>query len=114
MKRILLAVSLLFSAAYSQPASAVTLLSGGIEISAEDYAALKDHVVDPEVWIRKALAGKITNSRIALIRRWTPVIKADDSISSIPSKEDAFINFVLAYSAYLNRTQRDSVQASRE
>ena len=114
MRRILLALSLLFSAAYSQPASAVTLCPNGIEVSAEDYAALKDSLIDPEVWLREAVVGQVSWARIMLTRRWSPIIKADDSISSVPSKEDAFINFVLAYSAYLNRTQRDSVQASRE
>ena len=114
MKRIVFVglVCFISGAAISQ-SSVVTLLSGGIEISAEDHAVLKDTLIDPEVWLTKALEGKIANCHHRFTNRWMPVLRADSSVGAVPVQPAAFISYVLAYSGYLNRAQRDSVEASR-
>lgn len=83
-----------------------------INISDADEACLKSDLLDIDAWVRKAVEGKIGNSRKRLIREWQPKLMADPAVTDMPANEQRFVDMVLARPDYKNRVAREASQES--
>jgi len=83
-----------------------------ITITDTDLLALNNDLLDVDVWIQGAVAGKINSCKKRMINEWQPIMFADDSVTSIPATQDEFITAVVARADYKSRVDREAVAAS--
>lgn len=82
------------------------LLPDGIEVTDTQLAALKDSLVDPEQWIRDALAGKLANCEKRLDDKWRPLLDADPEVQTVPADRGKRIELVMKRPEYQDRAAR--------
>ena len=86
-------------------------LSITINISADDLAALKYRIIDPEQWIREALAGKVNNCKKIMDQEWRGKLDADPTVTTVPADLDARVKLVQLHPEYEDRLTRDIREA---
>jgi len=79
-----------------------------MEITPTEIKCLKNDLIDPEDWFKKALGGKINQCKKRLIREWYPRLIADLSVTSIPGNEEDLLNFIFSHPDYKNRATREA------
>ena len=76
-------------------------------LTATEESVLKNDLLDVEVWVNRAIDGKVANCKKRMIAEWLPKLYADDSVDSIPANEDDMIAMVVARSDYKDRANRE-------
>ena len=76
-------------------------------LTTTEESVLKNDLMDVEVWVNKAIDGKVANCKKRMIAEWLPKLMADSSVESIPAKEDDLIALIIARSDYKNRSDRE-------
>lgn len=79
-----------------------------ITLSDADIQALAHDVVEPEQWIRNAVAGKIAACTKRMILDAREVLDNDPAVDTVPADRDALITAYTARPDYRNRKKRDA------
>ena len=79
-----------------------------VEINDLNEKILLNDLLDIDDWVQKAVVGKINNSKTRMADNASAILKADDSVETMPATDDGLIEALLARSDYKNRAARDS------
>ena len=79
-----------------------------VEINDLNEKILLNDLLDIDDWVQHAVVGKINNCKKRMANSATAVLKADDSVESMPATDDGLINALLDRDDYKNRTERDA------
>ena len=79
-----------------------------VNISDADEKAMLNDLLDIDDWVQKAVLGKINNCKKRMAQSATAVLKADDSVETMPATDDGLITALLARDDYKNRAERDA------
>ena len=79
-----------------------------VEINDLNEKILLNNLLDIDDWVQKAVVGKINNSKTRMADNASAILKADDSVETMPATDDGLIEALLARSDYKNRAARDS------
>ena len=77
-------------------------------LTSTEETVLKNDLKDVQLWVTRAIDGKVNNCKKRMIQEWTPKLMADDSVESIPADEDKLIELIVARDDYKNRVARDA------
>ena len=83
-----------------------------VDISDLDEKILLNDLLDIDDWVQLAVLGKINNCKKRMATQSTAVLKADDSVETMPATDDGLINALLARDDYKNRAERDEAEKS--
>ena len=78
-----------------------------VDISDLNEKILLNDLLDIDDWVQLAVLGKINNCKKRMATQSTAVLKADDSVETMPATDDGLINALLARDDYKNRAERD-------
>ena len=78
-----------------------------IEISDINEKIMLNDLRDIDDWVQKAVTGKMNQFKKRMAIQATAVLKADDSVETMPATDDGLIETLLARDDYKNRTERD-------
>ena len=79
-----------------------------VEINDLNEKILLNDLLDIDDWVQKAVVGKINNSKTRMADNASAILKADDSVESMPATDDGLIEALLARSDYKNIAARDA------
>lgn len=79
-----------------------------ITLSNADLRAMEHDVIDPEQWIRDAVAGKVAACAKRMAQEAVNVLSADPAVSTMPAKPDALIAELAKRGDYKTRKQREA------
>ena len=83
-----------------------------VVINDDNQAILKHDLLDIDDWIQQAVVGKIHNATKRMAREATEVLKADDSVSSMPATNVDLCKALIARDGYKNRAARDAAMGA--
>ncbi len=84
-----------------------------VELSDDDERALAHDILDPEQWLREALAGKVVACRRRMLAHGEAVLKADPDVKAIPTDPVELVMKVVEHPGYRNRAQREADEAEK-
>ena len=79
-----------------------------VNISDHNEKVLLHDLLDINTWVQAAVDGKINNCGKRMAIEATSVLKADDSVTSMPATDQGLQEALLARAGYKNRAQRDA------
>ncbi len=79
-----------------------------VNISDHNEKVLLHDLLDINTWVQAAVDGKINNCGKRMAIEATAVLKADDSVTSMPATDQGLQEALLARSDYKNRAQREA------
>ena len=79
-----------------------------VNISDADEKVLLNDLLDIDDWVQAAVVGKINNCKKRMAGQASAVLKADDSVETMPATDDGLITALLARDDYKNRAERDA------
>ena len=79
-----------------------------VEISDHNEKVLLNDLLDIDDWVQKAVVGKINNCSKRMANGATAVLKADESVESMPATDEGLQKALLARDDYKNRAERDA------
>ena len=79
-----------------------------VNISDHNEKVLLHDLLDINTWVQAAVVGKINNCGKRMAAEATAVLKADNSVTSIPATDQGLQEALLARSDYKNRAQREA------
>ena len=79
-----------------------------VNIGDADEKAMLNDLLDIDDWVQKAVIGKINNCKKRMAQSATAILKADDSIETMPATDDGLVAALLARDDYKNRAERDA------
>ena len=82
-----------------------------VEISDHNENVLLHNLLDIDDWIQAAVVGKIDNCSTRMANEASAVLKADDSIETMPATDEGLQKALLARDDYKNRAERDAAEA---
>ena len=83
---------------------------GGFDVEDHEELALKAFYSDPEAMLSYFMENKCYQRRKAFVKEHEATMLADKSVTSIPAKQDDFINLVCAKAGYKNRAAKEAEQ----
>ena len=83
-----------------------------VTINDDNQAILLHDLLDINDWVQKAVVGKINNCTKRMAREATEVLKADDSVSSMPATNVDLCKALIARDGYKNRAARDAAMGA--
>jgi len=86
-------------------------LTDTVNISDADEKALLSDLLDVDAWVQAAVVGKVNNCKKRMAIQATAVLKADDSVETMPATDDGLITALLARDDYKNRAERDAASS---
>ena len=78
-----------------------------VEISDHNEKVLLHNILDIDDWVQAAVVGKINNCSKRMANEASTVLKADDSVETMPATNEGLQKALLARSDYKNRAARD-------
>ena len=81
-----------------------------VVINDDNQAILKNDLLDINDWVQKAVEGKINNCTKRMAREATEILKADDSVSSMPATNVDLCKALIARDGYQDRAARDAAR----
>ena len=81
-----------------------------VEISDHNEKVLLHNILDIDDWVQAAVVGKINNCSKRMANGATAVLKADESVESMPATDEALQKALLARDDYKNRAERDAAE----
>ena len=85
-------------------------ISVTVNINDLDEKILLNDLLDIDDWVQQAVIGKINNCKKRMAAEATAVLKADDSVESMPATDDGLITALLDRDDYKNRAERDAAE----
>ena len=79
-----------------------------VEISDHNEKVLLHNILDIDDWVQAAVVGKINSCGKRMDIEATAVLKADDSVETMPATDEGLQKALLARDGYKNRTERDA------
>ena len=79
-----------------------------VVINDDNQAILKHDLLDIDDWVQKAVIGKINNCTKRMAREATEILKADDSVESMPATDVELCKALMAREGYKDRAARDA------
>ena len=79
-----------------------------VNISDHQEKVLLNDLLDIDAWVQAAVTGKINKCSKRMAIQATAVLKADDSVESMPATDDGLITALLGRDDYKNRAERDA------
>ena len=79
-----------------------------VNISDHNEKVLLHDLTNINTWVQAAVDGKINNCGKRMAIEATSVLKADDSVTSMPATDQGLQEALLARAGYKNRAQRDA------
>jgi len=79
-----------------------------VNISDADEKVLLNDLLDIDDWVQTAVVGKIDNCKKRMVGQAAVVLKADESVETMPATDDGLITALLARDDYKTRTERDA------
>ena len=79
-----------------------------VNISDHNEKVLLHDLLDINAWVQAAVDGKINNCVKRMSAEATAVLKADNSVTSMPATDQGLQEALLARSDYKNRAQREA------
>ena len=79
-----------------------------VEINDLNEKILLNDLLDIDAWVQQAMLGKINNCKKRMENNATAVLKADDSVETMPATDDGLITALLARDDYKTRAERDA------
>jgi len=83
---------------------------GGFDVEDHEELALRAFYSDPEAMLSYFMENKCYQRRKAFVKEHEATMLADKSVTSIPAKQDDFINLVCAKAGYKNRAAKEAEQ----
>ena len=83
---------------------------GGFDVEDHEELALRAFYSDPEAMLSYFMENKCYQRRKAFVKQHEATMLADKSVTSIPAKQDDFINLVCAKAGYKNRAAKEAEQ----
>ena len=77
-----------------------------IQITDEEYKIFCHEIVDPELWVKNAIAGKINNIKQRLVPSVVNEMIGDGSVTTIPADKDEICNYKFNQADYKNAKER--------
>jgi len=81
-----------------------------VEISDHNEKVLLNDLLDIDDWVQKAVIGKINNCGKRMATQATAILKADESVESMPATDEGLQKALLARDDYKNRAERDAAE----
>lgn len=81
-----------------------------VEISDHNEKVLLHNILDIDDWVQAAVVGKINNCSKRMANGATAVLKADESVESMPATDEGLQKALLARDDYKNRAERDAAE----
>ena len=81
-----------------------------VEINDLNEKILLNDLLDIDDWVQLAVLGKINNCKKRMAAQATTILKADDSVATMPATDDGLIDALLARGDYKNRAARDAAE----
>lgn len=78
-----------------------------ITLSNADLRAMEHDVIDPEQWVRDAVAGKIASCTRRITQEAVTVLSNDPAVETMPAKSAQLIAELVKRPDYKNRRRRD-------
>ena len=78
-----------------------------VNISDHQEKVLLNDLLDIDVWVQGAVAGKLNNCGKRMSEQATQVLKADDSVENMPATDTGLQEALLARDDYKDRAARD-------
>ena len=78
-----------------------------VEISDHNEKVLLNDLLDIDSWVQQEVVGKINNCGKRMANEATAVLKADDSVETMPATDEGLQKALLARSNYKNASARD-------
>ena len=79
-----------------------------IEINDHNEKLLLNDLLDIDDWVQAAVIGKINNCGKRMANQATAVLKADDSVETMPATDLGLQKALLARDDYKNRAELDA------
>ena len=79
-----------------------------VEVNDHYEKVLLNDLLDINDWVQKAVIGKINSCGKRMAIEATAVLKADDSVETMPATDEGLQKALLARDGYKNRTERDA------
>jgi hypothetical protein len=79
-----------------------------IELNDADLQALAHDLLDPEQWIRDAVANKVAACKGRMVAVAVEVLSADPAVENMPAKPEKLIAELVKRPDYRNRKQREN------
>ena len=79
-----------------------------VEINDHNEKVLLNDLLDIDDWVQQAVIGKINNCGKRMATQATAVLKADDSVETMPATDEGLQKALLARDDYKNRAERDA------
>ena len=79
-----------------------------VEISDHNEKVLLNDLLDIDDWVQQAVVGKINNCGKRMATQATAILKADESVESMPATDEGLQKALLARDDYKNRAERDA------
>ena len=76
-----------------------------VNISDADEKVMLNDLLDIDDWVQAAVIGKINNCKKRMAGQASAVLKADDSVETMPATDDGLITALLARDDYKNRAE---------
>ena len=77
-----------------------------VTINDDNQAILQHDLLDIDAWVQAAVTGKINNCTKRMAAEATEVLKADDSVETMPATNVALCKALIARDGYKNRAAR--------
>ncbi len=90
-----------------------TIFPEGIRLDETSKKLLDFRILDVEKWILEMIEGQINHCRLELVKEWTQKLNSDDSIESIPTNVDKFVQMVISRSDYKTRKQKEAEEKAK-
>ena len=77
-----------------------------IQITDEEYKIFCHGIIDPELWVKNAIAGKINNIKKRLVPIIVNEMIAGSGVTTIPADKDEICNYKFNQADYKNAKER--------
>lgn len=79
-----------------------------VKISDHNEKVLLNDLLDIDDWVQQAVIGKINNCGKRMAIEAAAVLKADESVETMPATDEGLQKALLARNGYKNRAERDA------
>ena len=82
------------------------MISITVNIKESDYKIFCHEIIDPQVWVECAIAGKINSIKKRLVPEVVNKMISDPDITTIPANKDEICNYEFSKENYKNAAER--------
>lgn len=80
-----------------------------VTLSPDEQSYLNNDLLSISDWIQRAIVGKINKCKSRFQKEWDQKLRADPSVTAIPTDDTEFLNTVKARPDYKDRKKREAL-----